>query len=124
MSRKRLSAGERLWLNLYRAEAYDRESGKIEEPTEPLRAGAARATKRWLQGMARHLKETFGPELRRLREEVGLTQQGLANLAGLTATAVAMIERGEHLPGLVTAARLCWALDVASGQELTAAPSS
>ena len=49
------------------------------------------------------------------REELGLTQQELADTAGLTATAVAMIERGERAPSLDTATRLCWALDVAAG---------
>ncbi len=72
--------------------------------------------------MSRHLKESFPTGLRKRREELGLTQQELAEIAELTVTAVAMIERGERAPNLDTAARLCWALDVAAGvtpEELT-----
>jgi len=64
--------------------------------------------------MSRHLQESFPAGLRQRREELGLTQQELADIAGLTSTAVAMIERAERLPNLDTAARLCWALDVAA----------
>src|SRR5215210_4825961 len=38
----------------------------------------------------------FGERLRRLREEVGLTQEELASKAGLTAKAVSALERGER----------------------------
>ena len=57
--------------------------------------------------MSRHLKESFPAGLRKHREELGLTQQELADIAELTATAVAMIERSERTPNLDTAARLC-----------------
>jgi transcriptional regulator with XRE-family HTH domain len=38
----------------------------------------------------------FGEQLRRLREGAGLTQEGLASRAGLTAKAVSALERGER----------------------------
>jgi transcriptional regulator with XRE-family HTH domain len=38
----------------------------------------------------------FGERLRRLREGAGLTQEGLASRAGLTAKAVSALERGER----------------------------
>jgi DNA-binding XRE family transcriptional regulator len=111
----KVTPGQKLWLSLYRANIYDQEAGKIDLPAYAPRLHPERATKRWLQGMSRHLKESFPVALRQGREELGLTQQELADIAGLTSTAVAMIERGERSPNLDTAARLCWALDVAAG---------
>ncbi len=70
------------------------------------------ATQRWLAGMARNLEQTFADKLRSARERAGLTQQRLAQVAQLSVTGLAMIERGERLPGLDTATRICWALDV------------
>ena len=82
-------------------------TGAFSDPQQP--------TRRWLEGMSRHLKKSFPAGLRTRREELTLTQQQLADIAELTATAVAMIERGERAPNLDTAARLCWALDAAAG---------
>jgi DNA-binding XRE family transcriptional regulator len=118
MPRTKYTPGQKLWLSLYRADLYDQESEKIEVSPAVPRLNLKRATKRWLQGMSRHLRESFPAGLRQRREELGLTQQELADIAGLTSTAVAMIERGERSPNLDTAARLCWALDVAAGVTL------
>jgi len=70
------------------------------------------ATQRWLDGMARNLEESFPEKLRSAREYAGITQQQLAETAQLSVTGLAMIERGERLPGLDTATRICWALDM------------
>jgi DNA-binding XRE family transcriptional regulator len=113
MPKTKYTPGQKLWLSLYRADLYDQEAAKIDVPSAAPRLNPERATKRWLQGMSRHLKKSFPAGLRQRREELGLTQQELADIAGLTSTAVAMIERGERLPNLDTVARLCWALDVA-----------
>lgn len=75
-----------------------------------------RATQRWLQGMSRHMREGFPERLRRARKAAGLTQQQLSEIAELSVTGLAMIERGERAPSLDTAARICWALDIASGR--------
>ena len=40
--------------------------------------------------------DSFGAQLRRLREAAGLTQEELAARAGLTAKAISMLERGER----------------------------
>jgi DNA-binding XRE family transcriptional regulator len=112
--------GEKLWLSLYGADLYEQEADNIVEPPGAPRVNPEHATKRWLQGMSRHLKESFSTGLRKRREELGLSQQELAGIAGLTTTAVAMIERGERAPGLDTAARLCWALDTAAEEEVDA----
>lgn len=115
MPRTKYTPGQKLWLSLYRADLYNQEADKIDVPPAAPRLNPERATKRWLQGMSRSLQESFPRGLRQRREELGLTQQELAEIAGLTSTAVAMIERGERSPNLDTAARLCWALDVATG---------
>ena len=107
--------GQKLWLDVYRASLYDQQAGAAVVPSGSSKLNPERATRRWLQGMARHLKETFPVGLRQRREELGLTQLDLAQIAELTVTAVAMIERGERAPNMDTAARLCWALDAAAG---------
>jgi DNA-binding XRE family transcriptional regulator len=109
----KLTAGQRLWQELYRAGAYRTEALKIVVP-ENQRMTPELATRRWLDGMARNLEHTFSDKFRSARERVGITQLQLAQTAQLSVTGLALIERGERLPGLETAARICWALDVLS----------
>jgi transcriptional regulator with XRE-family HTH domain len=52
----------------------------------------------------------LGNELRRAREEAGLTQEQLAEKAGLHRTYVSLLERGKKSPTLVVLFRLCGAL--------------
>jgi DNA-binding XRE family transcriptional regulator len=113
--RKKDTPGQKLWLSLYRAEHYDQQAERSAVAPGATKLNPQRATRRWLEGMSRNLKSRFSKGLRERREELGLTQQQLAELAELTATAVAMIERGERSPNLDTATRLCWALDAAAG---------
>jgi DNA-binding XRE family transcriptional regulator len=115
MPKTKVTPGTKVWLSLYYADHYDQQAGEIVLPSGSPGMSAEFATRRWLEGMSRHLKKTFPTEVRKLREKLGLTQQQLANIAELTVTAVAMLERGERVPNLDTAARLCWALDVAGG---------
>ncbi len=114
-SKKAATPGKKLWDTLYRAHCYDHEAEQLAVPADAAKLDPEAATKRWLQGMSRHLKEAFPAGLRERREQLGLTQQRLADIADLTVTAVAMIERGERAPNLDTAARLCCALDLAAG---------
>ena len=114
-TKKKDTPGQKLWLGLYRADIYDKEAEKIIAPPGSSRLTPASVTKRWLEGMSRQLKERFSTSLRKCRVEAGMTQQELADIAELTVTAVAMIERGERAPNLDTVTRLCWALDVAAG---------
>ena len=116
--KKRDTPGQKLLMGLHRAIVYDEKAEKVAVPPGASGRSAERATKRWLEGMSRCLKEGFSARLRELREELGLTQQRLADIADLTVTAVAMAERGERAPSLDTAMRLCWALDVAAGVAL------
>jgi HTH-type transcriptional regulator/antitoxin HipB len=53
----------------------------------------------------------LGERLRERREELGLTQKGVAELAGIPHTHVSSIERGLMLPNLLTVIRLALALD-------------
>jgi DNA-binding XRE family transcriptional regulator len=110
MSKKR-KAGESLWLGLYRAGAYRAQASKIELP-ERKGMTTELATQRWFEGMARKWERSFPEKLRSAREHTGITQQQLADTAQLSVTGLAMIERGERLPGLDTATRICWALDM------------
>lgn len=55
--------------------------------------------------------ELFGQRLRELRHAAGLTQEALADRAGLPHTHVSAMERGIKLPNLLTLLRLAVALD-------------
>lgn len=107
----RETPGQTLWLSLYRAGQYDQHAAAIAPERAADRMSAERAAQKWLRGTSRHLKSSFPEKLRRAREAAGLTQKQLSETAGLSATGLAMIERGERMPNLDTAARICWALD-------------
>lgn len=64
------------------------------------------------------IKEKFGRHLRRLREEKRLTQEELADKAGMHFTYIGQIERGLRNPSLVNLQRLAKALKVSAGQLL------
>jgi transcriptional regulator with XRE-family HTH domain len=57
---------------------------------------------------------TFAANLRRIREERGLSQERLAHAADLNMTHVAKIERTEREPGVRTIAKLSVALSVSA----------
>jgi transcriptional regulator with XRE-family HTH domain len=54
----------------------------------------------------------FGERLRHLREKAGISQEKLAELAGLHRTYVSSVERGKRNISLVNIERLAEALDV------------
>jgi transcriptional regulator with XRE-family HTH domain len=58
---------------------------------------------------------TFAANLRRLREERGLSQEGLGEAANVHTTHVSKIERGRCEPGVRTVSRLAKALQVSAG---------
>lgn len=62
--------------------------------------------------------EAFARNLRRAREDAGLTQERLAELADLHMTDVGRIERAERDPGVRTVAKLAKGLGVRPGQLL------
>lgn len=56
----------------------------------------------------------FGELLRKLREDKGLSQQDLAELAGVQASAISHFELGRRLPSFENIRRLADALNVTS----------
>lgn len=56
------------------------------------------------------MSESLGAELRRIREERGLTVEGLAEKSGVSATTLRAAERGGREPRLDTVAKLAEAL--------------
>lgn len=56
--------------------------------------------------------DTFAANLRQLRIAAGMSQEALAEAAGLNMTHVARIERAEREPGVRTIAKLIDALGV------------
>src|SRR5437879_2899213 len=59
--------------------------------------------------------EWFGPRLRELRDGAGLTQQQLAERAGLTREGIAQLETGRREPAWRTVLALCQALGAEPG---------
>jgi DNA-binding XRE family transcriptional regulator len=115
VAKSRETPGQKLWLSLIEADQYDQGAETIVLPSGSDRMSPERATQNWSRGMARNLRARFPERLRRARDAAGLTQKQLSEMADLSATGLAMIERGERVPNLDTAARICWALDIASG---------
>lgn len=60
----------------------------------------------------------FGETLRRMRKERGLSQEALAERAGLAADYLGFIERGENVPTLTVLLKLCRALGCTPGELL------
>ena len=61
-------------------------------------------------------KPKFGSNVRRLRESLGMTQESLAEAAGLDRSHIGGIERGERNPPLTAILRLASALGIAPGR--------
>ena len=64
------------------------------------------------------IRRRFGVHLRKLRQEKKLTQEELADKAGMHFTYIGQIERGKRNPSLVNLHKLAKALKVSAGQLL------
>lgn len=62
--------------------------------------------------MSKDPRKKFGERIRALRKEAGLSQEELANVAGLHRTYVGAIERGERNVSLLNIVQLSRALRV------------
>ena len=58
------------------------------------------------------IKKKFGGNLRRLRKERGLSQEGLALLADLDRTYISGVERGERNISLINITKIAEALHI------------
>jgi DNA-binding XRE family transcriptional regulator len=67
----------------------------------------------------RVLRALVGANLRRLRGKLGLSQEALADLAGIHRTYVGSVERGERNVSIDNVSRLAWALRVDIRELLT-----
>ena len=56
------------------------------------------------------LAQQFGTVVRRLRESAGLSQEALADRAGLHRTYISMLERGLRMPSILVVKQLARAL--------------
>lgn len=64
------------------------------------------------------VKKQFGDHLKKLRRDKNLTQEELADKAGLHSTYVGQIERGVRNPSLVNLYKLAKALKINGGELL------
>lgn len=62
--------------------------------------------------------EIFGSTVRRLRAERQWTQEDLAHAAGLTATYVGQVERGDKVPSLTVVLKIARALNTSPAELL------
>ena len=62
--------------------------------------------------------DSFGPVLKRVRVERGLTQEQLAEAAGLHRTEISLLERSRRKPLLETIVVICRGLGVTPGELL------
>jgi transcriptional regulator with XRE-family HTH domain len=62
--------------------------------------------------------EKFGAVVRALREKRGLTQDQLAERAGVSATYIGFVERGDNVPTLTIILQIASALKVRSSELL------
>lgn len=62
------------------------------------------------------IRTVFGKHLRKLREKEGLTQEELADRAGMHFTYVGQIERGVRNPSLINLHKLAKALKIDGGK--------
>lgn len=69
------------------------------------------------------IQQRFGVILRREREAAGLSQEGLAELAGLHRNYVGLLERGQRIPSLLVIEKLCGALNTSLSRFFSAVES-
>jgi len=61
------------------------------------------------------MKNSLADKIREARKGKGITQQTLAERAGVAISTVSLIERGEHKPTLETLSKICHVLGLEIG---------
>lgn len=74
-----------------------------------------------LRGVINDFKLAIGDQLRAARERLGMSQEELADRAGVDRTYVSILERGLKSPTLETFERVCAALDTLPERVIEAA---
>lgn len=70
--------------------------------------------------MSKNRSDTFGPVLRQIRIEKGLTQDQLSEMVGVASPFISMLESGHKYPNLEMVFKLAEALGVQPGAVLDA----
>ena len=68
------------------------------------------------------LRQVFAANLRRLRHEMGLSQEALAHEAGVNRTYLSKLEKGASYPGLEIIAKISTVLEVEPAELLRVPP--
>ncbi len=66
----------------------------------------------WEKRLGAEIAQVVGPKIGRLREESGLSQEELADRAGLHRTAISLLELGKRAPRIVTLVVIAGVLQV------------
>jgi transcriptional regulator with XRE-family HTH domain len=69
----------------------------------------------------RSLQRRFGEVVRKFRQAIGISQEELADRAGLHRTYISLLERGLRTPSLTVIAQLATALETTSAELVAAA---
>lgn len=69
--------------------------------------------------MREKVLQSFGKNVRKMREERGLTQEGLAFMAGFSRSYYSELELGKRNPSLLNIKKLADALNVSASSLLT-----
>lgn len=72
----------------------------------------------YYQGPARRDPAVFGPSLKRIRTQRGLTQEELAQRAGLHRTEISLLERNQRKPVLETIVAISRAMQMTAAELL------
>ena len=64
------------------------------------------------------IQRTFGNMLRKRRTQMGISQEELANRAGLDRTYISLIERGHRTPSIYTLLAIYHQLDVSAADQI------
>jgi transcriptional regulator with XRE-family HTH domain len=72
----------------------------------------------WEKRLGAEIAQVVGPKIGRLRAESGLSQEELADRAGLHRTAISLLEVGKRAPRIVTLVVIAGVLEVPPGHLL------